>query len=419
MRRVVTSVVFCALLILFGGAFDVYAQTADELRARIEASNAQIDSIRAEIAELQKKLYTTAAEKATFQNAINGLNLSIQKIQKDISLTQAEINKKDLEIKDISGDIDSTASKIARSEEGVASALRELNVHDDRPVGFMLFAGGTLSSFFDETVALETLRTELSLQIEDLTNFKEDLAEDKSTAESKRNELAELSSRLGQERSGLGVARESQNKLLEDTKSKEATYQAQIAQKQAEQVAFERALFDLASQLQYIVDPASIPKAGKGVLRWPLSDIFITQQFGRTGDSGRLYASGTHDGIDMRASIGTPVKAAMSGIVFEINQGAAPFCQYGKWVLIKHPNGLATLYAHLSQISVKKGDTVTVGQGVGFAGNTGYSIGPHLHFTVYLADAISLKQYTCKSGAVVTVPIAPINAYLNPLSYLP
>ena len=157
---------------------------------------------------------------------------------------------------------------------------------------------------------------------------------------------------------------------------------------------------------------------GSGVLHWPLDNIFITQQFGKTVDAKRLYTSGTHDGVDFRASIGTPVRAALTGIVLEVNQGAVPYCQYGKWVIVKHGNGLATLYAHLSQINVQKGQAVGTGAVVGFSGNTGYATGPHLHFTVYAAEGISLKQYTCKSGYTVTVPIAPVNAYLNPLSYL-
>jgi murein DD-endopeptidase MepM/ murein hydrolase activator NlpD len=104
--------------------------------------------------------------------------------------------------------------------------------------------------------------------------------------------------------------------------------------------------------------------------------------------------------------------------VLAINYGSVRNCQYGKWILIQHPNGLATLYAHLSDISVQKGGTVFTGQVIGFAGDTGYATGPHLHFTVYIAEAVSFKQYTCWNKTVVTIPVAPPNAYLNPLSYL-
>jgi len=88
-------------------------------------------------------------------------------------------------------------------------------------------------------------------------------------------------------------------------------------------------------------------------------------------------------------------------------------------VLVKHQNGLSTLYAHLSRISVAKGDSVSTGDAVGLAGSTGYATGPHLHFTLYLSESVTFKQYSCKNGRAVTIPIAAPNAYLNPLSYLP
>jgi len=409
----------CFVLALMAVGPLVHAQSVSELQAKIEESNREIERIQKEIEELRNKLVTTAEEKQTLQNAINKLNLSIQKIQKDISLTQVQIDKKDLEIGELSYSIDDTQSKIARSQIGIGSTLRELHELDNEPVVLHLLSGATLSAIFNEAAALSTLRSELEGKIQELSSLKENLEEDKTSAESKRQELATLSEELGVERQGLSVARTSQSELLVETKNKEAEYQAQIAAKEAEQKAFESALFELASQLQYILDPSSIPEAGNTVLRWPLDSVFITQQFGKTQDSVRLYTSGTHDGIDLRASVGTPVKAALTGTVEEINQGAVPYCQYGKWVLVRHNNGLSTLYAHLSEITVKKGDAVATGKVVGYAGNTGYATGPHLHFTVYVSEAVSLKQYTCRSGGVVTIPIAPTNAYLDPLSYLP
>jgi murein DD-endopeptidase MepM/ murein hydrolase activator NlpD len=93
---------------------------------------------------------------------------------------------------------------------------------------------------------------------------------------------------------------------------------------------------------------------------------------------------------------------------------------YGKWVLIEHPNGLSTLYAHLSVIGVTVGQSVTSGQVIGYSGRTGYATGPHLHFGVYATQGVKVVQFTssinCKN---VSIPIADPTAYLNPLSYLP
>ena len=418
--RLVLVFVFAAALVVGGGlfAFTTLAQTNDEIQEQIDASTREIQRLKAEIAELEKSLSDTSKQRQSLQTAINGLNLNIQKLSKSISLTQAEVSQKDKEIYSIAGTIESTTEQIARSQAQVANSLRELDDLSSQPMVIKILGGGTLSTLFDEATTLEAVRLDLQQHIYKLSGLKVDLEEDKTSAETKKQELTRLTSRLGQEKQGLDVVKQEQTKLLNDTKSQEAAYQAQIAQKRAEQAAFEAAIFDLASRLQS-TDAASIPAPRNGILQWPMNDVFVTQQFGKTVDSVRLYASGSHDGVDFRAQTGTAIKSALDGTVIEVNHGAVQYCQYGKWVLVRHGNGLTTLYAHLSRIDVSKGDSVATGQVLGYSGNTGYATGPHLHLTVYASAAVALKQYTCKSGYTVTVPIAPLNAYLNPLSYLP
>lgn len=93
---------------------------------------------------------------------------------------------------------------------------------------------------------------------------------------------------------------------------------------------------------------------------------------------------------------------------------------YGKWILIKHDNGLSSMYAHLSLIKATEGDRVSTGDIIGYSGNTGYSTGPHLHFGVYASQGVKIVQYTnsinCKNAVI---PVADLKAYLDPMDYLP
>lgn len=86
-----------------------------------------------------------------------------------------------------------------------------------------------------------------------------------------------------------------------------------------------------------------------------------------------------HTGTDMACPTGTPIVAAMSGKVSTTGVNRV----YGNYVIIDHGNGYQTLYAHMSKIIASKGQWVSQGTRIGLVGSTGYSTGPHLHFTVY------------------------------------
>jgi murein DD-endopeptidase MepM/ murein hydrolase activator NlpD len=86
-----------------------------------------------------------------------------------------------------------------------------------------------------------------------------------------------------------------------------------------------------------------------------------------------------HRGVDFIGKTGDPIKAAMKGTVLHIDNNP----NLGNFIILKHDNGLQTLYAHLSAYGVKAGDTVSQGQEIGKVGATGYVTGPHLHFEVF------------------------------------
>lgn len=91
-----------------------------------------------------------------------------------------------------------------------------------------------------------------------------------------------------------------------------------------------------------------------------------------------------HPGVDILAPVGTPVWAALGGKVSQAVSGGGYNGGYGNLVVIDHPNGLQTRYAHLSTVRVSAGQTVTQGQVVGNVGMTGNTTGPHLHFETYM-----------------------------------
>ena len=104
----------------------------------------------------------------------------------------------------------------------------------------------------------------------------------------------------------------------------------------------------------------------------------ITSKYGYRRDpfNGRIEF---HEGVDIKARWGTPVRATADGkVIF-----AGRKWGYGKAVIIKHKHGFRTLYGHLSKIKVKRGQRVKAGDIIGYVGSTGRSTGPHVHYEVW------------------------------------
>jgi murein DD-endopeptidase MepM/ murein hydrolase activator NlpD len=399
----------------------LFAQSAEDIRNQIGAQRQQLDALNKEIATYEKELQAVGAKKQTLQSAVNSLDLSVKKTQTKIKAIQNQISTTELEIRELGGHIEDKEKSITMDASAIAESIRSLNENDAASMAEMIFGNVTLSDIWDDTETTRAFQENLKSHVDSLFEAKEVLTENKEEEEKKRAQLVGQRTNLKSEEQSLGVQKKEQQTLLAQTKNQESNYQSIIAQKQAAKASFESALNDLESKLKYTLDPAKLPAAGKGILRWPLDNIRITQQFGRTADSGRLYASGTHNGVDFAASIGTPVKAALSGTVMATgNTDAISGCySYGKWVLLKHANGLATLYAHLSQINVAEGGSVSTGQAVGYSGNTGYATGPHLHFTVYAAGAVQVRPLGSGKGCNAAVmPVSAMSGYLNPMDYL-
>jgi len=98
---------------------------------------------------------------------------------------------------------------------------------------------------------------------------------------------------------------------------------------------------------------------------------------------GAVKTQGLHgyNAVDLAGSIGAPIRAAAAGEVI-VSRNSGWNGGYGNYIVIRHPNGAQTLYAHLSRSSVGVGSYVTQGEVIGAMGNTGRSTGPHLHFEV-------------------------------------
>ena len=121
--------------------------------------------------------------------------------------------------------------------------------------------------------------------------------------------------------------------------------------------------------------PAATPQ-GFG-LDYPVQGATISSPFGERKNPFDNTKTEFHNGIDFAAPLGSPVQTVLPGTVSKIEKSPDG---YGNRVIVSHPNGPSTYYAHLGDVNVKEGDDLTQGQPVGTVGSTGKSTGPHVEF---------------------------------------
>lgn len=118
-------------------------------------------------------------------------------------------------------------------------------------------------------------------------------------------------------------------------------------------------------------EEVDIPRPGRGSLAWPVTRGVLTSAFGPRGRS-------FHDGIDIAAPAGTPVRAVADGRVLYSERLRG----YGRLVVLRHGGGFVTLYAHNRENHVRKGEFVRKGDVIATVGDSGRTTGPNLHFEI-------------------------------------
>lgn len=402
------------------------AATIDELQAKINDRTKTITDLEKEIAQYENQVKDTQKESQNLQSALKQLDLTGKKLLTQISITQEKISITKDTITELGLQIGDKQVKIFSNQNALGEALRNINIADSRTTTETFLDSGTISDFWNDIENTKSVGEAVRVQTNELIQLKASLTNTQNATKDKERELEILNTTLSDQKKIVDQNTAQKNQLLKDTKNKEVAYQKTLAQKKALRDAFEKELNQFQTELKFQIDPSSIPSPKIGILNWPLDGtIRITQYFGNTDFAQahqQLYNGFGHNGIDLAASLGTPIKAALSGTVEGTGDTDAtcPGASYGKWVFIRHTNGLATLYAHLSLIKAYPGQSVGTGEILGYSGSTGYATGPHLHFTVYASQGVKIIDRQSKvCGGTYRMPVADLSAYLNPLSYLP
>lgn len=421
-RLVILVIFFGAITLCISVASAESTQTIDDLQKKIIAQTDAIQKLEKEIEQYQGDLATLATKKKTLSNAIATLETTRKKLETDIRITQSKVDTTNFKIKQLGSEISYKEKEITARISALKEAVLLINEQDELSLPQVAMSNESFSDFWNDLDSLEQFSEKVKSNVDEVRSLKQDLEDRNKKQKTEKVKLVDLKDELGDQKKITEDTKKQTTMLLTQTKNQESQYQKILKGKLALKDALEKELRDYESTLKFILDPTSIPPRGTKVFSPPLDEIYITQQFGRTSASGRLYASGTHNGTDFRASVGTPVLAMQSGVVdgFGDTDITCSGASFGKWILIRYNNGLASVYGHLSLTKVTIGQAVKTGDIVGYSGNTGYSTGPHLHVSVYASAGVKVESRPSKScgGKTYTLPLAALNAYLDPMDYL-
>ena len=378
----------------------------DVLLEQIKAKEEEIKKLETELNKYKSALETTQSESKTLKSQIAKIESQIKQLNTDLKITQAKISKTESNIKLFSKQISGKDKKIVERQTAIAKALRFLAYSDNKGFVAAILESNKLSDFFSWGEYLINAENGLYSDFKILAQEKNELKDLLSAQQTLKSDLNDLKKELSVKNQLVQNQKKEKNDLLAQTNNQEKEYQRIISKIQIRQAEIQKEIFEFEDKLRGEV--SGIPKARPGALAWPLIGR-ITQGYGPTYITGFYNnAYKFHNGIDIAVSYGTPVRAALDGMISA--SGNDGKYAYGSWLAIRHGNGLTTLYTHLSVKIASLGETVRQGQIVGYVGTSGFTTGPHLHFTVYSTNTFRVENRW--------FGLLPLGGSVNPFDYL-
>ena len=343
-------------------------------------------TIDAQIAEEEKKRADLAKQVQDYRKRIKamgarveGLLTKVNTLQQDESVARQELTLLELQNEKIQENIDVLNASMSDERAKIVELSRQM---EDRLLDIYKYGqSGRMRTLFASRSVLEAVEMGHLLQIvnqrdEDILSQLmqrfQNLDMSKRTLDDQQNRLREKTQAVQDQRDKYNQNIEETNKFIRSIQRQKEL--AEKAVREAEEA--QQAAGAMIAELQRQRSKVYLPSGKGSKFDWPLRAPMASPYGYRIHPI--LKRKILHAGIDLAASIGTPIKAPAAGEV--IYDGWLR--GYGRVVVLNHGRGFSTLYAHLSASLVKEGQEVKAGAVIARVGKTGNVTGPHLHFEV-------------------------------------
>jgi murein hydrolase activator len=369
----------------------------DELRREILESQRRLEEIRAERERLQQEM-------AALRSRVSNVSGELQNIERQLSATRSVLAEIDFQVEATAERTRNTTGDLLRTREELLERNAVLNqrlrgIYMQGPLTTVRVLLGAdnftdllnryrymqLMARYDRSLLsnVKALETELVAQNRDL---QESLAELGRLRQLQLGEVAELRQVEQEHQRTLDQFRSSERQTLsrlDQLQVDEARLTNLVGDLERRRVEMEARL--AAEGRSGEAPPATLTAADRGFLDWPVEGELLYRFGPERRPNGTILR---WNGVGIRASPGSPVRAVRDGIVVM----AGPFEGYGPSVIVSHGDGFYTLYLYLDEIGVVEGRTVRSGQVVGTVGGSDTPEGPHLEFQIRVPEGGGAPQ---------------------------
>lgn len=348
-------------------------------QAEIDALKSQSSSLASQKKDIQAKLKAVKADKDEAMNKKLLIEDQIDVTRQEIANINEQIAMYDRLIAEKTAELEQAEEDEQEQFDLFCQRMRHMEEQGEISYWSILFASGDFSELLDNYMMIEEIIQYDNQVIDDLVALQEKTAADRAELESAQAEEEEAKAQQVAAQDELKAQEAEVDKLI-------AEINAQEDQLEAMEEELNKAAKALDSQIkakerEYAAQIAKVPSES-GFL-WPLPGGYNTIS---SLAGGRIHPithkPSNHAGIDIPAPSGTNIYAAKSGVVIHAAKGTGSSWSYGNYVIVSHSDGTSTLYAHMSRIGCKQGQTVKQGDVIGYVGTTGRSTGNHLHFEI-------------------------------------
>ncbi len=389
---------------LFAGMpwVEAYAKSSEDIQDELDELNSQKSEIQGRMNALQDEIDSLDYEKANTLQKKLMLDQKNLLSQEELDVIQEQIDIIDNKLANLQSDLDAAREEEAYQKDRFLTRARAMEENSSAGYMDVLFDASSLSDLLtrldlvnevmtydegleDEYIAarekVETLEAEAEVMYDDNETHRQELETKKAQLQSDIDAACALMAQIDQSTADyeevLAQEEATQQELEATIVAKEKELKEAKAKEEAARLAALAAQQAAAAAAAGSAGTAYAASGGTW-MRWPSYTSVLTSSYGMRTDpvSGKIYR--LHAGCDVGASYGTAIWAAAAGTVISAGWNGG----YGNCVMINHGNGYTTVYGHMSRIAVSYGQSVSMGQVIGYVGSTGNSTGPHLHFEI-------------------------------------